>query len=143
GDEMHRVLTEEEEPYELGGETEVFQRVREVIERTWDDEWTALYLEFVLYAQRNEEAARKLAEIVQRQREVTTAMLDEAYRSIDYAPDTPVEVLATVSIALFDGLALGRLADPAAFDDAMLTHFLNFLVSSIGTNQPPDEGPES
>jgi AcrR family transcriptional regulator len=139
-DEMQRVLTEEEQPYELGGETEVFQRVREVIERTWDDEWTALYLEFVLYAQRNEEAARKLAEIVQRQRAVTTAMLDEAYKSIDHVPDTPVEVLATVSIALFDGLALGRLADPSAFDDAMLTHFLNFLVSSIGANQPPDEG---
>ena len=138
-DEMHRVLTEEEQPYELGGETEVFQRVREVIERTWDDEWTALYLEFVLYAQRNEEAARKLAEIVQRQRAVTTAMLDEAYKSIDHVPDTPVEVLATVSIALFDGLALGRLADPSVFDDAMLTHFLNFLVASIGANKPPED----
>jgi hypothetical protein len=48
-------------------------------------------------------------------------------------------VLATLSVALFDGLALGRLADPPAFDDAMLTHFLNFLVASIGVNTPSDD----
>ena len=138
-DEMQRVLTEEVQPYELGGETQVFERVRGVIDRTWDDEWTALYLEFVLYAQRNPDAARKLSAVVRRQREITTTMLAEAYKSIDYVPDTPVDVLATLSVALFDGLALGRLADPAAFDDAMLTQFLNFLVSSIGANKPLDD----
>jgi AcrR family transcriptional regulator len=138
-DEMQRVLTEEEQPYELGGQTEVFARVRGVIDRTWDDEWTALYLEFVLYAQRNAGAAKKLAESVRRQREMTTAMLAEAYASIDYVPDTPVEVLATLAVALFDGLALGRLADPPAFDDAMLTHSLNFMVSSIGASKAPDD----
>jgi AcrR family transcriptional regulator len=137
--EMHRVLTEDQQPYELGDQSEVFERVRGVIDRTWDDEWTALYLEFVLYAKRNADAAKKLAESVRRQREMTTAMLAEAYQSIDYVPDTPVDVLATLSIALFDGLALGRLADPVAFDDAMLTHFLNFLVSSIGANKPLED----
>jgi AcrR family transcriptional regulator len=138
-DEMQRVLTEEGQPWELGGETEVFERVRGVIDRTWDDEWTALYLEFVLYAQRNPDAARKLSAVVRRQREITTTMLAEAYKSIDYVPDTPVDVLATLSVALFDGLALGRLADPAAFDDAMLTQFLNFLVSSIGASKPLED----
>jgi AcrR family transcriptional regulator len=138
--EMHRVLTEQQPPYELGfEESEVFNHVRGVIDRTWDDEWTALYLEFVLYAQRNPDAARKLSAVVRRQREMTTTMLAEAYKSIDYVPDTPVDVLATLSVALFDGLALGRLADPAAFDDAMLTQFLNFLVSSIGANKPLDD----
>ncbi len=58
-DEMHRVLTDEEEPYELGpGPTAAFERVRGVIDRTWDDDWTALYLEFVLYARRNADATR-------------------------------------------------------------------------------------
>src|SRR6185437_10739326 len=88
-DEMQRVLTEEEQPYELGADTQVFDRVRGVIDRTWDDEWTALYLEFVLYAQRKPEAKVKLAESVRRQREMTVRMLDQAYRSIDYVPDTP------------------------------------------------------
>jgi AcrR family transcriptional regulator len=140
-DEMQHVLQEEEQPYELGGQTEVFDRVRGVIDRTWDDQWTALYLEFVLYAQRNEEAAKNLSVSIRRQREMTTAMLDAAYKTIDHVPEVPVEVLATIAIALFDGLALGRLADPSAYDDEMLTHFLNFLVSSIGANKPLDDAP--
>ena len=139
--EMQRVLTEQQPPYELGfEESEVFSRVRGVIDRTWDDEWTALYLEFVLYAQRNEEAARKLAGSVQRQREMTIAMLDDAYQSVDYVPDLPVPVLATLAVALFDGLALGRLADPATYDDEMLTQALQFLISSIGNSTPRDDG---
>jgi hypothetical protein len=72
---------------------------------------------------------------------MTTAMLADAYDAVDYVPDVPVEVLAAISVALFDGLALGRLADPAAFNDEMLTHFLNFAVSSIGTNRAPDDAP--
>jgi len=138
--EMHRVLTEPEQPYEVGPQdSEVFNRVRGVIDRTWNDEWTALYLEFVLYARRNEDAARKLAESVRRQREMTVAMLDEAYQSVGYVPDRPVSVLATLSVALFDGLALGRLADPGAFDETMLTEALAFLVRAIGDNKPPDD----
>jgi AcrR family transcriptional regulator len=140
--EMRRVLTEESDPYELNPETHVFDRVRGVIDRTWDDDWTALYLEFVLYARRNADAAQKLAESVRRQREMTVAMLDEAYQSIDYEPDRPVAVLATIAIALFDGLALGRLADPPAFDDEMLTHFLDFMVASIGASQPLEDAPK-
>jgi AcrR family transcriptional regulator len=139
-DEMHRVLTEEEEPYELGGRgSAVFSRVQGVIDRTWDDQWTALYLEFVLYAQRKPEAKVKLAESVRRQREMTVAMLAESYDSVGHVPDIPVEVLATIAIALFDGLALGRLADPPAFDDEMLTHFLNFMIASIGVNNLDDD----
>jgi len=136
--EMKQVLTEEDQPYELGAEPVVFDRVRGVIDRTWDDQWTALYLEFVLYAQRNAGAAKKLAETVRRQRDMTTAMLTEAYQSVGYEPDLPVEVLAILAVALFDGLALGRLADPPAFDEQMLTHALNFLVASIGGNTGAD-----
>jgi AcrR family transcriptional regulator len=137
--EMRRVLTEDEQPYELGNQSEVFEQVRGVIDRTWDDDWTALYLEFVLHARRNAHAAQKLAESVQRQRAMTTKMLEDAYESVGYEPDRPVEVLATIAVGLFDGLALGRLADPSAFDDEMLTHFLYFMVSSIGSNNLPDD----
>jgi hypothetical protein len=64
-------------------------------------------------------------------------MLDDAYRSVDYVPDTPVSVLATLAVALFDGLAIGRLADPGAFDETLLTEALAFLVRSIGNIMPP------
>ena len=60
---------------------EQLPRVRSVIERTWDDEWTTLYLEFVLYAKRNPEAREKLAASARRQREMTIGMLERAYAS--------------------------------------------------------------
>jgi AcrR family transcriptional regulator len=135
-EEMQRTLTESEQPYEM--DDQQMSRVRSVIDRTWDDEWTALYLEFVLYARRNPEAQRKLAAAVQRQREATIAMLQEAYAGVGGEPDLPVPTLATLSVALFDGLALGRLADPPAFDERLLAEALAFLVGAIGINEPPE-----
>jgi AcrR family transcriptional regulator len=135
--DMQRTLTEQEQPYDMTDEQ--LSRVRGVVERTWDDEWTALYLEFVLYARRNPAAASKLAATMRRQREATVAMLQEAYTAVAFEPEFPVPVLATLSIALFEGLALGRLADPPAFDDQLVTQALQFLTTSIGNNVPPDE----
>ena len=135
-EEMQRTLTEAEQPYEM--DDQQMSRVRSVIDRTWDDEWTALYLEFVLYARRNPEAQRKLAAAVQRQREATIAMLQEAYAGVGAEPDLPVPTAATLSVALFDGLALGRLADPTAFDEKLLADALAFLVGAIGINEPPE-----
>ena len=64
-DEMQRVLTEEGQPWELGGETRCSSvRVSSTARGTTR---TALYLEFVLYAQRNADA-RKLSAVVRRQR---------------------------------------------------------------------------
>jgi AcrR family transcriptional regulator len=131
-EEMLRTLTEQEPPYEVGGEH--LTAVRSVIQRTWDDDWTALYLEFVLYARRSPEAAQKLAASARRQRDATIAMLEDAYESVGARPDFPVPVLATLSLALFDGLAIGRLADPRAFDEDMLTQALAFLVDTMGIN---------
>ncbi len=131
-EEMLRTLTEQDPPYEVGGDH--LPAVRSVIERTWDDEWTALYLEFVLYARRNPEAAAKLAASARRQRETTIAMLDDAYETVGAKPDFPVPALATLSLALFDGLAIGRLVDAPAFDEVMLTQALTFLIDTMGIN---------
>jgi AcrR family transcriptional regulator len=109
-------------------------QVRSVIERTWDDEWTALYLEFVLYARRNPEAAEKLAASAQRQRESTIGMLERAYASVGDVPDTPIPVLAKISMALFEGLGLGRLVDPPAFDQQTLTDALQFLFATMSAD---------
>ena len=136
-EEMQRTLIEADQPYEM--DDQQMSRVRSVIDRTWDDEWTALYLEFVLYARRNPEAQRKLAASVQRQREATIAMLQEAYAGVGAEPDLPVPTAATLSVALFDGLALGRLADPTAFDEKLLADALAFLVGAIGINEPPED----
>jgi AcrR family transcriptional regulator len=138
-DEMEQVLAH---PIEVDGLTEQLPRVRGVIERTWDDEWTALYLEFVLYAKRNPEAGEKLAASARRQREATIAMLAAQYTNIGAAPNFAIPALAILSIALFEGLSLGRLADPSAFTQEVLTDALTFLYKSIGVDETP-EGEEA
>ncbi len=136
-EEMQRVLTEPQPPYEVSDRLPL---VRSVIEGTWDDEWTALYLEFVLYAQRNPQAGKKLAASTRRQRERTVSMLQDAYSTVGAAPDLPVPVLATLAIALFDGLGVGRLADPPAFTEELLTDALTFLIDTMGVNGPGPSG---
>ena len=115
--------------------------VRGVIERTWDDEWTALYLEFVLYAKRNPQAAEKLAASARRQRDATIDMLEQAYARAGGVPDFPAPLIAVLSIALFDGLSLGRLVDPPVFTQELLTEALQFLFDTVGVdNSPPPPG---
>ena len=128
------------DPVVVNGIAEQLPRVRGVIENTWDDEWTALYLEFVLYAKRNPEAAEKLAASARRQREWTIAMLEQQYAGIGAAPNFPFPVLAVLSISLFEGLSLGRLADPSAFTQDVLTDVLTFLYESIGVDTPEPGG---
>ena len=135
--EMQQVLAD---PVVVDGLTEQLPRVRGVIENMWDDEWTALYLEFVLYARRNPEAGAKLAASARRQREWTMGMLEQQYSSIGAAPNFAIPVLAMLSISLFEGLSLGRLADPSAFTQEVLTDVLTFLYESIGVDNPEPEG---
>jgi AcrR family transcriptional regulator len=133
------------EPIAADGLAEQLPRVRGVIERTWDDEWTALYLEFVLYARRNPDAREKLATSRRRDREITINMLEEQYSGKGVAPEFSVPVLALISTALFEGLSLGRLVDPEAFTHETLTESLKFLYTTIGVNDdvvvasPPDD----
>ena len=51
-----------------------------------------------------------------------------------------METLATISIAMFEGLAMGRLIDPDAFSQQTLTEALTFLYLTIGVKDepPPD-----
>ena len=77
------------------GSTEQLPQVRSVIERTWDDEWTALYLEFVLYAQRNPEAAREAGrERAPPARDDDRHARARRTRASACVPDFPVRVLA-------------------------------------------------
>ena len=124
-------------PPVVDGLTEQLPRVRSVIEGTWDDQWTALHLEFALYALRNPEAREKLAASVRREHEATVRMLADVYARVDGEPEFPLEVLATVSIAMFEGLALGRLIDPGAYSQQTLTDALTFLYMTIGVNGDP------
>jgi AcrR family transcriptional regulator len=122
----------------VDGRVEQLPRVRTVLERLWDDEWTALYLEFVLYAKRNPAAREKLAATLRREYEVTCGMLDDVYASVGGTPEWPVPMLAKISMSLFEGLALGRLIDPEEYTQETITDALTFLYDTIGVDAPPE-----
>jgi AcrR family transcriptional regulator len=129
--DMQQVLAD---PVAGDGRVEQLPRVQGVIERLWDDDWTALYLEFVLYAKRNPAVRERLAAVARREYESTIRMLEGACASIDGTPNFPVPVLAKVSIAIFEGLTLGRFIDPALYTQETITEALTFLYDTIGVN---------
>jgi AcrR family transcriptional regulator len=133
--DMQQVLAD---PVAADGRVEQLPRVQGVIERLWDDDWTALYLEFVLYAKRNPAVRERLAAVARREYENTIRMLEDVYASIDGTPNFPVPVLAKVSIAMFEGLTLGRFVDPALYTKETITEALTFLYDTIGVNPPED-----
>lgn len=116
---------------------EQLPRVLSAIERSFDDDWTALYLEFVLYARRHPVLREKVAARARHQFDETIAMLNDAYADVDGTPNHPVEVLARVSTAVFEGLALGRLVDPESYTRDTFTGALTFLYDTIGVDAPP------
>ena len=65
-----------------------------------------------------------------------------SYADIGAWPDFPMPLLATLSMALFEGLGLGRLVDPPAFTQELFTDVLTFLFATMGVDTPPPDGEE-
>jgi AcrR family transcriptional regulator len=89
------------------------------------DEWTLLYLEFVVYAARNPEARARLAESARESRRVVVEIRERDY--LDKNPDFDIEEFATLSLALFNGLGIDRLIDPDAVTKKTLSEALALL----------------
>jgi AcrR family transcriptional regulator len=113
---------------------EQFSSILDLIERYSDDDWTALALEFVLYARRNPEARAKLTASARRQHAATRGMLEQEYERVGARPEFSTEVLATISTALFEGLGIGRLVDPSTYTESMMREVLAFLYATIGVD---------
>ena len=96
----------------------------------WSDEWTLLYLEFLVYAARNPEAKAKLAESARQSRRIVTEI-----RKRDYADgEAPFDMVefATVSLALFNGLGIDHLIDPESVTQKTLGEALALLYQTVG-----------
>ena len=77
--------------------TEQLPRVRELLHGGaffWDDDWTTLYLEFVLYAMRNPEARAKLAARALRERTAVKALMEREYSNVGVAAEHSTRELA-------------------------------------------------
>lgn len=106
-----------------GGLDEQLAAVTARWSRLLDDQpqLTMLFVEFWSAAIRHPELRPRFAE---RHTQIRTALANLLRQNLGHrdAPDVPAETLAAIVTALGEGLALQRLADPAAVpDDALLT----------------------
>jgi AcrR family transcriptional regulator len=109
--------------------SENLPRVRELLgnEFFWDESFSALWLEFVLYARRHPEARTKLVASARRARARVQQLIEHEYEAAGTSPKYPPDKLAEVSLALFDGLGMSRLVNPDAMDDRTIDTALALL----------------
>jgi AcrR family transcriptional regulator len=115
---------------------EQFPRIREIFgsDMFWSEDFVALWMEFVLYARRNPEAQAKLAASIRRSRAQVQQLIEHEYAVVGGSPKYPTRDLAEISLALFNGLGIVRLADPSAVTDQMLDTTLTFLYDAMGVD---------
>jgi len=108
-------------------------RVRELFrsDMFWGDDFLPLWLEFVLYARRNPKAQQKLAASVQRSRAQVEELIEHEYAILGERSQYPTSDLAEIFLALFNGLAMDRLVNPAIVTDETLDTTLAFLYNAM------------
>jgi AcrR family transcriptional regulator len=135
-DRINRQFAVVSEILETGSHQKVeqFPRIREIFrsEMFWSEDFVALWMEFVLYARRNAEAQAKLAATTERSRKQVQQLIEHEYAVIGGASKYPTRDLAEISLALFNGLGIVRLANPSAVTDEMLDTTLTFLYDAMG-----------
>ena len=113
----------------------------------WDETWSTLWLEFVLYARRNPAARAKLAARAERERAITRQFIEAEYAARGVNPPYPIAELAKVTLAIFSGLGLDSLIDPESVTDPTIQTALSVLYQAMETNAseptatPPTEPP--
>lgn len=106
-------------------------------------DWFPLFIEFWLKAVRDPELRRRFAARYRRFSEANTSFLREAARELDIELPPEVAKRAGVVItALADGLALLKLADPAAVPDDLFGNVLSLLLrpERLNPEQPDSDG---
>lgn len=122
--------------------SEQLPRMRELLRSGaffWEESWTTLYLEFVVYSRRNPEAAAKLAASAKRTRAFVVQMMEAEHAAVGSRPRYPTEHLAEISLALFSGLGIDQIIDPSSVTDATIDTVLAYLYSSMGVDDPPPD----
>jgi AcrR family transcriptional regulator len=84
-----------------------------------DPEQLLVFIEFWAYAVRKPKLRRHFASRMRGIRATLAGMIDERAGEAGAEPPIPSETLAVVLLALWRGLALEKLADPDAVDDAV------------------------
>jgi AcrR family transcriptional regulator len=119
---------------------EQLPRLAKAIERQmWDDQFSMLWLEFVLYAARNADVRSKLASWMDGERELIERLIEHEYAAQGPPPRYPTSFLATLSTAIFNGLGLEHLINPDVANEQSMTMLLQFLYDAMGSDEDPAE----
>jgi AcrR family transcriptional regulator len=94
-----------------------------------------LLVDFWNQAVRDPEAARRFAERQARLRSLIGRIVEGVVRDLGSELSRPRDQVATALIALFNGFAIERLANPDAAPDELLAHAITAIVT--GSSNPP------
>ena len=98
--------------------------------------WSALYLEFCVYASHNPEARRRLAELEEKSLDsVAEVIASERARWGIESPDTPRQAARIVQ-AFSRGIGIMRSIDPDAVDEPFLQAAVAFLARGLDPGDP-------
>lgn len=93
-----------------------------------EDELSLLAIEFWLYAARKSQARTKQRRRQRRVRDGLASILTALFEESSAMPPRPVEELATLCLALGDGLGMTRIIDPNAVTGDMFAYALRRLT---------------
>jgi AcrR family transcriptional regulator len=112
-----------------------------VVQHMWDNRWTMLWLEFVLYAARNPDAREKVAELTRRARERVVELIEKEYAHYGHEPPYSPQQVAVITNAMFDGLGMYHLIEPTLTTDETIDTLLRLLYTAMGVDDAePSEG---
>ena len=118
------------------GAGEQLTRIRDLIQGSFDEDMSALHYEFLAYAARHPGARAKLAASAEKQHAVVMRITEREWKRRGAQPEYPVDVLATIMLALFDGLATSRFVSPSLVSDDTLQQALEILYKVVDGNDP-------
>jgi AcrR family transcriptional regulator len=104
--------------------------IRTLITPTDEVNWTALYLEFVLYALRNPSARELLIAFRRRTRDAVQRLVEQEWTMLGSDPPISARSMATLALALFQGVDLERLIDPEDVSSETANESLYFMLAA-------------
>jgi AcrR family transcriptional regulator len=100
------------------------------------DNWTALYLEFTLYAMRNETARQRLRELEEADIVGVADIIESNADSPNSTVSTSALQQARIITALFRGIGVLRVIDPEAAGPELLQDAIAFVTRGLGVAAP-------
>jgi AcrR family transcriptional regulator len=130
------VVTRELEATAEVGAGDQLTRIRDLIQGSFDEQESALNFEFLAYAARHPGVRAKLAARGEKQHAVVMQITEHEWKRRGAKPEYPVDVLATIMLALFDGLGTSRFINPNLVSDDTLQQALTILYKIVDGEDP-------